>query len=104
MGHHHLAGGIVTQLHVPDRNGRMADEVLGFGNLEQYLAGHPYFGCITGRVAGRFDSRQIFPRRCKNYLLAINDPPNHLHGGSIGCDKRVWHAEMLSERKKNDYA
>jgi aldose 1-epimerase len=46
-------GGIITQLHVPDRGGQFADVVLGFDNLGQYLAGHPHFGCITGRVAGR---------------------------------------------------
>ncbi|NCV15562.1 MAG: galactose-1-epimerase, partial [Betaproteobacteria bacterium] len=46
-------GGIVTRLLVPDRSGRREDVVLGFDRLEPYLAGHPYFGCITGRVAGR---------------------------------------------------
>src|SRR3712207_6004376 len=37
-------GATLTELHVPDRNGKLADVVLGFDNLEQYLAGHPYFG------------------------------------------------------------
>ncbi|HTL72341.1 MAG TPA: aldose epimerase family protein, partial [bacterium] len=85
----------VNQLHVPDRNGRMADVVLGFDNLEQYLAGHPYFGCITGRVAGRLTHGQ-FSLNEKNYTLAINNPPNHLHGGAVGFDKRIWNAEVLS--------
>jgi len=88
-------GGIVNQLHVPDRNGRMADVVLGFDNLEQYLAGHPYFGCITGRVAGRLTHGK-FSLNGKNYTLAINNPPNHLHGGAVGFDKRIWNAEVLS--------
>ena len=92
-------GGIVTQLHVPDRKGRTADVVLGFDNLEQYLAGHPYFGCITGRVAGRLTHGK-FSIDGKAYSLAINDPPNHLHGGKNGFDKRVWHAEMLSDGKE----
>lgn len=92
-------GGIVTQLHVPDRNGQLADVVLGFDNLEQYLAGHPYFGCITGRVAGRLTSGR-FSLDGKDYKLAINDPPNHLHGGKRGFDKRIWRAEINSGERE----
>jgi aldose 1-epimerase len=92
-------GGIVTQLHVPDRNGQIADVVLGFDNLEQYLAGHPFLGCITGRVAGRL-TRGTFSLDGKVYTLAINDPPNHLHGGKRGFDKQLWRAEIFSEEKK----
>ena len=89
-------GGIVTQLHVPDRQGGMSDVVLGFDHLEQYLAGHPYFGCITGRVAGRL-TRGRFSLDGKAYALAINDPPNHLHGGRTGFDKRIWMAKAMTE-------
>ncbi|MFM7592804.1 MAG: galactose-1-epimerase, partial [Isosphaeraceae bacterium] len=46
-------GGIVTELHAPDKAGKTADVVLGFETLEGYLAGHPYFGAITGRYANR---------------------------------------------------
>ena len=46
-------GTIITELHVPDRAGELADVVLGFDNLDQYLKGHPYFGCTVGRVANR---------------------------------------------------
>ena len=92
-------GGIVTQLHVPDKNGRLADVVLGFDKLEQYLAGHPYFGCITGRVAGRLTQGK-FSLDEKNYSLAVNNPPNQLHGGNIGFDKRVWRAEIISDGKE----
>ena len=85
-------GGILTELRVPDRRGQLADIVLGFDNLEQYLAGHPYFSCLTGRVAGRLTGGS-FSLDGKKYALALNDPPNHLHGGVIGLDKRIWHAE-----------
>ena len=44
-------GAILTELHVPDRHGKMGDVVLGFDNLDAYLKGHPYFGAIVGRVA-----------------------------------------------------
>ena len=91
-------GGIVTQLWVPDREGRLADVVLGFGNLDQYLNGHPYFGCITGRIAGRLTQGK-FSIDGKSYQLAINDTPNHLHGGMVGFDKRIWNAAVISEHE-----
>ena len=43
-------GGIITSLRVPDRDGEIADIVLGFDNLSDYLKPHPYFGAIAGRV------------------------------------------------------
>ena len=82
-------GGIVTRLLAPDRNGRVADVVLGFNRLEDYLAGHPYFGTIAGRVAGRITNGR-FTLDGRTYELAQNQPPNHLHGGKIGFDKRLW--------------
>lgn len=82
-------GGIVTRLLVPDRDGQLADVVLGFDSLEPYLAGHPYFGAIAGRVAGRITGG-AFTLEGRRYELARNDPPNHLHGGRLGFDKRLW--------------
>src|SRR6266481_8682362 len=46
-------GAILTELRVPDRQGRLGDIVLGFDNLDQYVKGHPFFGATTGRVANR---------------------------------------------------
>jgi aldose 1-epimerase len=84
-------GGIVTRLLAPDRNGSAGDVVLGFNDLDSYLAGHPYFGAITGRVAGRICDA-AFTLEGNTYRLARNDPPNHLHGGVEGFDKRLWSA------------
>jgi aldose 1-epimerase len=85
-------GTIITELHVPDRLGQNGDVVLGFDNLEQYLEGHPYFGCTVGRVANRI-ARGRFSWNGKTYTLAVNNGPNHLHGGIKGFDKALWHAE-----------
>lgn len=82
-------GGIVTELHVPDREGRFADVVHGFDNLEAYVAGHPHFGCITGRVANRI-ARGRFTLDGREYQLACNNGPNHLHGGPEGFYKQLW--------------
>ena len=84
-------GGIVTELHVPDKNGRLANVVLGFDNLEQYLGDHPYFGAIIGRYGNRI-AKGKFTLDGKTYSLAVNNGPNSLHGGLKGFDKVVWHA------------
>jgi aldose 1-epimerase len=88
-------GGIVTSLRMPDRQARLSDIVLGFNDLESYVRGHPYFGAITGRIAGRVSGGRLSVDG-RTYDLARNDGPNHLHGGLCGLDKRVWAAEPLS--------
>jgi aldose 1-epimerase len=88
-------GGIVMRLLVPGRDGKLDDVVLGFGDLDSYLAGHPYFGAITGRVAGRI-AGAAFSLGGKKYELACNEPPNHLHGGVCGFDKRIWNATPVN--------
>ena len=85
-------GGIVTELHVPDKNGQNGNVVLGFATLDKYLAGHPFFGTITGRVANRIGKGE-FTLDGKQYKLETNNGPNHLHGGNNGFDKKVWQPE-----------
>ena len=89
-------GGILVALNVPDRAGKLADIVLGKDSLEGYLAGHPYFGATTGRVAGRI-SNASFELEGKNYPLEANNGPNALHGGLQGYDKLVWNAETIND-------
>jgi aldose 1-epimerase len=90
-------GGIITALTVPDRNGKFADVVLGFDNLDSYLAGHPFFGAIAGRYANRI-GKGTFTLDGKTYTLAKNNGENHLHGGQRGFDKAVWKAEPLQTK------
>ncbi|MGC8742454.1 MAG: aldose epimerase family protein [Verrucomicrobiia bacterium] len=87
-------GGIITELLVPDKNGRVNDVVLGFDDLKGYLKGHPYFGAIVGRVANRIAGGK-FKLGDKEYTLAKNNGPNHLHGGIRGFDKVIWNAEPI---------
>jgi aldose 1-epimerase len=93
-------GGIVTELHVPDKDGKFGDVCLGCSNLEEYLEGHPYFGTITGRVANRI-AKGKFTIGGKEYTLATNNGPNHLHGGKVGFDKVVWKAKATEGRGAN---
>lgn len=85
-------GGIILSLMVPDRDGQLADVVLGFDSLSGYLEGHPYFGAIIGRYGNRVAGGQ-FTVDGETYELATNDGANHLHGGDVGFDKLVWDAE-----------
>lgn len=91
-------GGIIRTLTTPDKTGRTADIVLGFDSLAAYEDRHPYFGTITGRVANRIASGR-FSLDGKTYSLAINNGPNHLHGGINGFDRKNWkaHTETTPE-------
>ncbi|MEC8905508.1 MAG: aldose epimerase family protein, partial [Verrucomicrobiota bacterium] len=87
-------GGILTQLHVPDKNGKLGDVVLGYDKLSSYIKASPYFGCITGRYANRIAKGQ-FKIGETTYKLATNNGENHLHGGDVGFDKKVWAAKEV---------
>ncbi|MBW6460279.1 MAG: galactose mutarotase [Bacteroidales bacterium] len=87
-------GGIVTSIHLPDRDGKPRDVVLGFDSLHSYIDEHPYFGCIVGRYANRIAHGQ-FTLDGVSYQLAKNNGENHLHGGPEGFDKKVWQAESF---------
>ncbi|XVF50438.1 hypothetical protein PTKIN_Ptkin04bG0100200 [Pterospermum kingtungense] len=87
----------ITSLSVPDKNGRLADVVLGFDTVEPYVQGAaPYFGCIVGRVANRIKDGK-FTLNGVEYSLPINKPPNSLHGGFKGFDKKIW--EVVEYKK-----
>jgi aldose 1-epimerase len=83
-------GGIVVSLKVPDREGRMGDVVLGYETLAEYIKENPYFGSLIGRYGNRI-AKGKFTLDGEEYSLAVNNGPNHLHGGLKGFDKVVWH-------------
>lgn len=87
-------GAAITQLLAPDREGSFADIVLGFDNLADYSNHSAYFGSVVGRVAGRVSNAK-FSLDGEIYELVPNDPPNHLHGGGRGFDKRIWNAAAV---------
>jgi aldose 1-epimerase len=89
-------GGIITSIKTPDRNGAMADIVLGFDALEGYLGDHPYFGSLIGRYANRIANGR-FTLDAIEYRLASNNGPHHLHGGIKGFDKQVWTPEIIGD-------
>ncbi len=92
-------GGIVTSLLASDKNGKFDNIVLGFRDFEGYLKNEPYFGAIVGRYANRI-AKGKFILDGKEYNLAVNNGPNHLHGGIKGFDKVVWEAEENRNEKE----
>jgi aldose 1-epimerase len=89
-------GGIIVSIRVPDKRGQLDDVVLGFDDFAGYLSGKsPYFGALVGRYANRIGGGQ-FLLDGRTYRLAINNGPNHLHGGLKGFDKVVWSAAEQS--------
>jgi aldose 1-epimerase len=88
-------GGIITSLKVPDRNGRLADVVLGFDLFDRYVEGHPFFGAIVGRYANRIGGAS-FELDGRVHHLAANNGSNHLHGGVVGFDKALWSPQPRS--------
>ncbi|MDZ7371594.1 MAG: galactose mutarotase [candidate division KSB1 bacterium] len=84
-------GGIITEVCLPDRRGVTANVCLGFDDLDGYLKGHPYFGCITGRFANRIANGR-FVLDGIEYQLSLNHGRHHLHGGFEGFDKKLWQA------------
>ncbi|GAA3944496.1 aldose epimerase family protein [Hymenobacter algoricola] len=93
-------GGTLTSLLVPDRSGTLGNVVLGFEALSDYqsppyLQANPYFGALIGRYGNRI-AHGRFALDGRQYQLAQNNGPSHLHGGRQGFDKVVWAAETGS--------
>ncbi|MFZ0320427.1 MAG: aldose epimerase family protein [Candidatus Sulfotelmatobacter sp.] len=100
-------GGIVVSLKVPDRNGKAADVVLGFDNLEGYVANFngasdAFFGALIGRYANRI-AHGSFTLDGKKYSLPLNNGENSLHGGPHGFNNVVWKANPITDGVELSY-
>jgi len=87
-------GAILQSLKVPDRDGKIADVVLGYDTLEPYFDNPCYFGATVGRNANRIKDA-VFTLDGKEYKLPVNDGPNNLHSDyDHGMHKRFWEAQV----------
>ena len=83
-------GAIIISLYVPDRSGKLTDIVQGYETIDDYINGNgPYMGAVCGRCANRI-AKGKFTLEDRSYTLAVNNGPNHLHGGIKGFNKMVW--------------
>jgi aldose 1-epimerase len=87
-------GGIIVSLKTLDKNGNLADIVLGCDTLDDYLNETSYFGCIVGRCVNRIRNAR-FSLNGIEYMVSKNCGENHIHGGIKGFDKAVWDATEI---------
>ena len=97
-------GAIITSIEMPDKNGKIENIVCGFEKLEtylsdEYLGSYPYFGAIIGRFGNRIAKGHL-EIEGKIYEMSINNGPNHLHGGKIGFDRRLFDFETFQNEKQ----
>ncbi|HEX7360105.1 MAG TPA: aldose epimerase family protein [Bryobacteraceae bacterium] len=85
-------GGRLVSLHVPDRQGKFEDVVLGFDTFDGYWKKNPYLGALVGRYANRIANAE-FKLNGVTYRLARNNGENSLHGGLRGFDRVLWKAK-----------
>ncbi len=88
-------GGALHSLTVPDRDGKPADVLLGFDDLESYRKQTCFLGALIGRFGNRIGGAR-FTLNGKEYRLPANENGNQLHGGPEGFDKKVWAVERQS--------
>lgn len=89
-------GAKIVTLFAPDKDGKLADVVLGFETLDEWLEKETYFNTVVGRFANRIKDGK-FTLDGKQYQLAINNGTNHLHGGNTGFNQKVWDVMEVSE-------
>lgn len=89
-------GGIISKLMMSDKDGTIENVVLGYNTVKEYEELSPYFGCITGRTAGRLTGAQ-FSIGDNTYKLTPNEGENNLHGGPVGLNQRVWSVAEVVE-------
>jgi aldose 1-epimerase len=83
-------GAIIVSLYVPGRDGTFTDIVQGYDTIDEYINGNgPFMGAVCGRCANRINKGK-FTLGNKTFSLAVNNGPNHLHGGITGFSKIVW--------------
>ena len=90
-------GARVVSLWMPDRNGKMADIVLGYENIDRYInnPGERFLGSVVGRVANRIGGGK-FTLNGVEYTTPQNNNGQTLHGGLKGLDMVVWNVEEVT--------
>lgn len=82
-------GGIIQSLRIADASGNPVDVVLGYDDVEGYEKNEGYLGALIGRVGNRIEKGRLVIDG-ETYNLYCNDRGNHLHGGKVGFDKKIW--------------
>ena len=90
-------GARVVSLYTPDKNGKLADVIVGYGSGKDYVEKPAnFYGAVIGRYGNRIGGAK-FSIDSVEYQLQKNDGANHLHGGTNGFHRQVWDAEQISD-------
>lgn len=89
-------GGTIVSINAPDKNGIVADVALGYDDPDSYLTCGGYTGALIGRYGNRIGGAK-FTLDGKTYELYKNDGNNHLHGGKVGYDRKMWDVKVVSD-------
>ena len=89
-------GAVITELHVPDGQGKLRDVVWGYDSIKDYERNVPGFGATIGRNANRIAGAQVTIAGTA-YALQKNDGENNLHGGAPGYNHRMWTGAVVGE-------
>ena len=92
-------GGIVQSIVVPDRDGKPTDVILGYNDLAGYENNGGYLGALIGRFGNRIGEGKLTIDGT-TYELYCNDRGNHLHGGKVGFNKKIWAHEIDGDELK----
>ena len=92
-------GGALVAIMVPDKEGKMANVIQGHDSIQNMVnSPEPFLSTLVGRYGNRI-AKGHFTMNGKDYSLAVNNGPNHLHGGPTGFHARVWDAEQINEHE-----
>ena len=91
-------GATLQALYVPDRDGKLADVVLGFDKPEDYIRSGTFFGATVGRNANRLGKAE-FTIGSEKFCLGRNEGENNLHSGPDFFKDRLWEVESLEENR-----
>ncbi len=91
-------GAVITELHVPDGEGKLRDVVWGYESIEGYEKNNPGFGSVIGRNANRIGNAQVVIGE-ETFELQKNDGENNLHSGTPGYNKRLWRGIIADDNK-----
>ncbi|HON08778.1 MAG TPA: aldose epimerase family protein [Verrucomicrobiota bacterium] len=89
-------GATITEIHIPDKNGKFTNVVVGFDDFERIVKG-PTLGSTIGRFANRIAGAR-FKIDGIEYKVTANSGTNHIHGGRRGFDKVLWDATPLAAK------
>ena len=91
-------GGAIVAIMVPDKDGKVANVIQGHDNIQDVInSPEPFLSTLIGRYGNRI-CKGTYTLNGKEYQLALNDGPNHLHGGPTGFHSRIWDAKQMGPR------